>query len=375
MIEQPRHASAYLDGPRAARPDERGELLALLNDIHRAGKGLPPTIATDWPHIYDPDNLDNVIVVSDGDTIIASVGLWVNDVALGAARLRVGGINCLATRPEYRRRGLGAGVMQAAHARMVELGCHVGLLGTQIVEWYRRLGWERAGCARSYLFDRGNIGLLPDLPEGTELRVAGEDALPEVIRLRHADRLGGLRSKETFARIYRARGAPDVVLAERKSEAQACLLARKGSVIEWGGPVETVAALLRAWFERCDDPAASTSERDASFRVAHRPEMTLSAPAAGQALVEALDGLGIPFSAGYAGMMYIADPRGLLDAFGLEDIAVAAEEERFTLTRGKDSVTLDRRALAKLLFGPERVSPFAADVLPLPFWQWPLEHV
>jgi len=375
MTEQPRDASAPLDGPRAARPDEREQLLSLLNEIHRAGKGLPPSIATDWPHIYDPDNLDNVLVVSDGEAIIASVGLWVNDVALGSVRLRVGGINCLATRPEYRRRGLGAGVMQAAHARMAELGCHVGLLGTAITEWYRRLGWELAGRARSYRLDRGNIGLLPPLPEGTELRVAGEDALPEVIRLHHGDRLGGLRWKETFARIYRARGAPDVVLAWRKGTAHAYLLARRGSVIEWGGQAEAVASLLRAWFERCDDPSASTSLRDASFRAVHRPELTLTAPGGGHGLLALLDRLGIPYSTSYTGMLYVADPRGILDAFGLEEVAVAAEGERFTLTRGKDSVTLDRRALAKLLFGPERVSSFAAEVLPLPFWQWPLEHV
>ena len=57
------------------------------------------------------------------------------------------------------------------------------------------------------------------------------------------------------------------------------------------------------------------------------------------------------------------------------DMAVAADGDRFTLTRGEESVTFGRNTLTKLFFGPERVSPFAADAFPLPFWQWPLEHV
>jgi hypothetical protein len=77
----------------------------------------------------------------------------------------------------------------------------------------------------------------------------------------------------------------------------------------------------------------------------------------------------------YWGMLYIIDPRGILEAFELDEISVMETEGRFTLTRGEGSVCVSRQELAKLLFGPEPISDFARDVLPLPFWEWPIEHV
>ena len=54
---------------------------------------------------------------------------------------------------------------------------------------------------------------------------------------------------------------------------------------------------------------------------------------------------------------------------------VREEGERLVLRRGAETAVLSRARLAKLFFGPERVSDFAADLLPLPFWQWPIEFV
>ncbi len=54
---------------------------------------------------------------------------------------------------------------------------------------------------------------------------------------------------------------------------------------------------------------------------------------------------------------------------------VTEMDGKFALARGDESATVSRQELAKLLFGPERISDFAGDVLPLLFWEWPLEHV
>ena len=83
----------------------------------------------------------------------------------------------------------------------------------------------------------------------------------------------------------------------------------------------------------------------------------------------------IPCSSGYVGMLYLLDPPGLLTAFGCGHISVSERQGTFTLARGQQSLRLTRGPLTKLLFGPERVSGFAEDVFPLPFWQWPLDHV
>ncbi len=77
----------------------------------------------------------------------------------------------------------------------------------------------------------------------------------------------------------------------------------------------------------------------------------------------------------YARMMLPLDPAGILHAFNLSDITVRETTGAFTFTSRTQEVTMDRPALVKLLFGPERITDFATDVFPLPFWQWPLDCV
>ena len=139
--------------------------------------------------------------------------------------------------------------------------------------------------------------------------------------------------------------------------------------------MQMVAGLVRAWFERCDDPNASTSERDASGKTTLQDKITLTAPCGGHPFVEMLDRLRIPYSVGYSGMIYLVDPEGVLDAFGHKEIALSAENEKFTLVRGDEKETLTKTKLTKLFFGPERPVRFSQDTFPLPFWQWPIEHV
>jgi ribosomal protein S18 acetylase RimI-like enzyme len=373
------------DGPRPARVEERDELIAMVNLVFRTLAGREPTIGIDWAHVYDPANLANVMVVCDQERVVASTGLWTNEVALGDARLLVGGINCVGTLPDYRRHGLGSSVVEAAQARMRDLGCHVGLLVTGISSWYRRLGWDDAGLVHSYSLNRGNIALLPRLPATVHVRLVetGQDGdagvarevAGEVVRLHNEQRMGALRTVEQFRQLLAAKGNPRLLLAESEGVLLAYLLVRENSLLEWVGSAENVAGLVRACFEMLDDPQASTSERSNEAGPIALRNLTLSTPGWQQPLVARLDALRIPYSSSYLGMMYVVDPRAVLDAFGLSAIGVSAEGEAFNLTYQGERVTLHRSQLAKLFFGPERVSPFAAELLPLPFWQWNLEKV
>jgi len=365
----------YFDGPRPARSGELRAIVATADAVLRAGAGRPGSVATDWPHVYNEANLGNIMIIRSAERVVATVGIWVNEVALGPAVLRVGGINCLATLPEFRRRGLGTQVMEAAHARMRELGCHLGLLSTQIVSWYRKLGWELAGTACTFQFNRSNVRLLPALPPGVTVRLAGAEAVGDIARLRREERLGGLRDAQTFRQVMTRRSLPRIALACQQDTVAAYLIAWDANVVEWGGPAPLVAGLVRAYFEMRDDPRASTSARDEAFRTIVRDQMTLAAPVGGHPFLDLLDTLRIPVNVGYAGMLRLLDPQGILAAFGLNDIYASANEDVVVLHRGDQRCVLPRAQAAKLFFGPERVSDFGADIFPLPFWQWPLEHV
>jgi hypothetical protein len=255
----------------------------------------------------------------------------------------------------------------------------LGLLSTGISNWYRGLGWEDAGYACSARLNRGNIGLFPRLPDEVTVEAAepGDDVglLAEVLAVHDADRLGGVRSPALFATLLRARGQHQLLLARRAGALVAYLIIRGSSVVEWGGEADALRGLVRAWYERCDDPAASTSTRDEQWRAVLHDELSIATPRTGHPFADWLAHVGFTGGRYYHCMFYPIDPAALLAAYGLDDLTVAQVGEEFVLSDGATTVQLHRRHLAKLLFGPERVSDFGGDRFPLPFYQWSLEHV
>lgn len=374
-----------LDGPRPARPGELDGVLNLADEVMRVEQGHAPSIAVDYPFIYNDDNLENIVVVTDGALVVATVAIWVNEIEVGAARLSVGGINCLATRTGYRGRGLATTVMRGAQARMAELGCHVGRLTTNIAKWYRRLGWENAAVQYDIQLNHSNVEMFAPLPGDVTYACHDDpfddDVLDAVVALRRADRLGGVRTAGLMRTLLGSGSDPDVaagpriVVARRGSDPVSYLIDRGGSITEWGGSADLVAGLLRAWFLAEARRRTGDIEIDAKTRVPLSEIMGVIAPRAGHGFIEGLRPRSLPVNREYWGMLYVVDPRGILDAFGLDDVDLAEADGLYTLTRGGATVTVDRPRLAKLLFGPERIDEFAADRLPLVFYEWPLEHV
>ena len=372
------------EGPRRAEPDELDSILVLGNEVMRLGQARKPTIATDYSFVYNRKNAENITIVKDGDRVVSMAGMWPNTVEAGRARLRAGGINCLATLPGYRGYRLATKVMQAAIDHMINQGCHVGRLTTDINDWYHRLGWQDAGSLCTYRINHSNVVLLPVLPDDvivTDGTTFNDEIVAAIVCLRQADQLGGGRTEEIMRELLAAdndseiMGNPRYVLARQDETPVAYCLDTNHGIVEWGGPVDLVAGLIREWFGKRIGNRGGRLQPGSKEKVAASQELTLVAPASGHPFAELLRSLSLPCSTGYWGMLYVIDPRGILDAFGLTDIDVTEANGQFTLTRGSESVDVSRQELAKLLFGPERISDFASDVLPVGFWEWPIEHV
>ena len=105
------------DGPRACRPEERSELLALINLVFRVSRGRAPSIERDYPHIYRTANLENVRVISVDGGLRASVGTVPMRIAIHGTALDTVGVNCTTTHPDWRNHGLGGLLMRDVEAR------------------------------------------------------------------------------------------------------------------------------------------------------------------------------------------------------------------------------------------------------------------
>ena len=368
-----------LGNPQPARPEDFDAMMASVDEVFRVSRGSPSSMADDYPHVYGPENLPNVMIVKDGPRVASSTGIWVNQVRIGTATLTIGGINGVTTLPEYRRHGLGGTVMKACAQQMQDLGCHLGLLGTNITNWYRKLGWENAGTSCFYELNRSNVALLPTFESPLRIHDAGttpdDTTLESLICLRHGDSLGGIRTTSLMRTLHQARKEPRVVFALKHDHPVAYILVRNRSVVEWAGESQTVAALIRRWYETCDDPRASTSARNPNNAVTFSDLMEVAAPAKGHRLSDLFNYLGLPCRKDYLGMLLILNPKGILNAFGHHNIKLQKQEGIFTLEYQGSNTSVTQLQLAKLLFGPERIGDFANEILPLPFWQWPIERV
>lgn len=379
---------SQLDGPRRARQDEREDLLAMIDYIFRTSVGRPPSIGRDWAHVYAPDNLVNVAVIGDpvADKLIASTGVWASDVVTGDAQVRVGGINTVGTLPEYRERGLGSQVVLAAHQIMRDLGCQLGLLSTGIADWYRRMGWEEAGEERSYQMDQAALAQLPQLDAGEQRRVLAwpsaeaESVLADVLTSYHAAQMGARRTLDGLRGRLTARRIQQIVVAERDGRLVAYLFVLDNEVLEWAGPAATVAGLVRAYYAGVTSGTVAPTGDGTT-------QPALFTPGGPHPLVARLDEAGIPYTSSHLGMLYLIEPQAILETYGVTAVEIdPVAEETFTLrsTQPGDtrSVTLDRKALTQLFFGPVDAGADAStahdlfpDLFPLPFWQWYLEMV
>ncbi len=374
----PKSLPPGFDGPRACGQYDLAPLLDNANLVMRVldtPPGMPvkrPTIGLDWAHVYNHENLDNITLVSHMGRVVSSVGIFSGETRTPRGTISVGGINCFATHPDYRRRGLGEAVLLAAHEKMRANGHHIGLLTTTIEDYYRRFGWEYGGWRLEFVFDRGNIGLLPELAEDIEVTKDWRPYAVELRELHESEPMVAHRSQELFESLFE-RKLDSVFVALRNGSAIAYVGARANAVREYGGDAEVAAALLRAAFSELDDPEISASTyapgEDPTFGI------RLTTPDSTEGLPGMLVERGIPRSMRLIGMVLILDAPGLFQALGLSDVHLARRDGGWSLHRGARALEVTELELVKLVFGPERFPDFAPDIFPVGFFQWPLDMV
>ena len=369
-----------IEGPRAATQMELGGALDLANLVLRT-LGTPPgepqrrpTIGSDYPHVFNPANLENLRVCVHRGRVVCGVSIYPGTVVTPRGPIRVGGINALVTQPEYRRLGLATRIMEDAHNRMREAGLHVAQLSTKIHDYYRKLGWETAGRQRSYGVDRGNVDLLGGNAEtsGHAVREDWKNWLPDLARLHAAEPLHADRSAESFRLLLHCKADTALVHVQDQT-ASAYVVLRGASVVEHAGPLALVLELLGAAFARLDNPGAATSERVPGQRAT--VEMSVLT-VADSPLARHLDSLGLPGEMAYQGLMKLLDPVGMLAGLSGELPTITAlDSGRYSVSLRSLKAELSERELVRLLFGPERHGVLGAALQPLDYMLWPLERV
>ena len=349
-------------------------MLDMINLVFRTqpdgGPPRAPSMGWDYSHVYNPANLDNVRIVCHQGRPVSAVGIFETEVRTTRGTIRVGGINAVGTHPAHRQRGLNTLAMEDAHATMRTAGLHIGLLSTGISNYYRKMGWERAGSQRTFTFDRRNVTYLP---EATDLDVT-EDWRTHVAALAALHDSGGVGAERDAARfeLLALRKSRQVFVGRRKGKLVAYAALSGASVREYGGETADVAGLLRQVFRVVE--ALPEHSTDRTGGQGGQYEMTVQTPAREDGLPGFLLGFGVPNSLSYQGMIKILNAPSLFDALGIE-AKVEPSTGGVQLQVGGSKLELTDGELVKLVFGPERRPDVGTELFPVDFYQWPMERV
>ncbi len=131
-----------LDGPRHLEPHELPALDDLVDDVFM--DGAPGSMHQAFSTLFNEQNVDNLLVFSDGDRIVSHVGRTERWASLGGCTLRVGLVGAVATDETHRGKALASRLLAQACAEATAGGVDFFMIsgGRGL---YRRMGAADVG--------------------------------------------------------------------------------------------------------------------------------------------------------------------------------------------------------------------------------------
>ena len=391
-----------MEGPRACRPEEFEETLALLNSIFR--EDSDQRLENDYPLIFNPSGLEHMRIVKDDGKVVAHVPVAPREVVVNSDRFTVGIISPTATHADYRHRGHGTKCLRDCLRIMGENDWPVSALWTReaTFPFYRKSGFEAIGPqARGYpltprdhdLFERGHHDIVLYNPGNSE-------HLNAIIDIHDAE---PLRISRTHADYEHLLTLPKMttLLAMDMGHAVAYLVVSRASnklgIIEGGGDARALQALIKQalLLRDLNDPAhAIVPLNPTAFGdvlEASKPDSAVLDTEAGigfqmmrvnsvcSLIGKITDHLQTQGAALNGEVCLVCTDDGEAVTIRFRDGEVEVSPER-----SGDPVELSRRQLAKLIFGPHpaaepiTVGGKAGEILdtifPYYFPIWELDH-
>ena len=140
-----------IDGPRACQASEFEEVIALINQVFRAGTNQD--IRTDYPLVFNRAKMEYMRILKVDGVVVAHVPVWLREAVVGEDRVRIGIISPTVTHPDYRRRGYATRCLRDCIRIMEEEGVPVSVLWTleATFPFYQQSGWE-AVASQGWLY-------------------------------------------------------------------------------------------------------------------------------------------------------------------------------------------------------------------------------
>ena len=366
--------------PEKATMADMPELLDFLYGTFTANNPTHPRFEWLYPDMFlDEEKAGRHLVLRSGGRIVSSVGTYPMNLNIAGCEVSIAGVGQVATAPEMMGRGCMSRLLEASITRMEEEGAALSWLAGRH-DRYGRFGWE-------YVFRGYNYSFIEKIGR------SADDSL-EVTQEKGAD---AAMTGELFAMRGSNSHISDTIssysVLMRRSDAELWVARRRGSagpvawaivfpgakrLAEYCGAADGVMRLVKIAAVRFSGAGLFVSSADKELNERMRAEssgMTFG----GQMLLVVSIGKVLEQYAPYINSRL---PAGFGATFRMRLPGGRCEEA--SIGGGGAVVELDRKLMARLLFGPERATQIPGvgsdlapldTVLPLPCSVPDLYHV
>ena len=239
-----------IDGPRACRASEFEEVIALINQVFRAGTNQD--IRTDYPLVFNHAKMEHMRILKMDGVVVAHVPVWLREAVVGEDRVRIGIISPTVTHPDYRRRGYATRCLRDCIRIMEEEGVPVSVLWTleATFPFYQQSGWEAVGSQGSLyrlrpeehaLFENSSFDIVQYDPKNA-------DSFNAMVKFHDSEPYRIARTSEEYRALF-SLPQTTTFLAMNGRETVAYLMFGEGvnkpGLIEGGGDIRGLETLVR----------------------------------------------------------------------------------------------------------------------------------
>ncbi len=235
-----------LSGPIRAGMQDYDSLIELVDECFPGDKQLGGMLPR-WPHCFRKDRIQNSLIIKDGARVIGHVGCVDQTVLFREGQIRVAGISGVATKPEYRGKGVMTSILLYTEEFLRREGYLISDLGGSR-QRYGRFGWELGGRVWQFNVTPRSLGAVGE-PSGFGVEKYSR-SLEEVrmtLMINRRQRLGVKRDRTLHALLL-GRLGKEVLLARRRGvlDSYAVIERREkwAHIGEYAGTADGVHAIL-----------------------------------------------------------------------------------------------------------------------------------
>lgn len=196
---------------RSAKLDEFEDVTKLINQVFRLSKNFNPTMVEEFPLLLNKNNIENMVVISQGNTIVSDANYLIQDVSIQGEKIKVAAIGAVCTHPDYEKRGLSSKVLDVVENKMYSDDVDV-----MIVSGTRSL-YTRRNCSLIKSFYKYSFSPNPtenlDIPSNIKIvefdnNSINYDDLNRIIQMYNQNSTRYLRTKKEFTTLLHSATMP-----------------------------------------------------------------------------------------------------------------------------------------------------------------------